>query len=149
MSNKVTQLKTSWLRSKIRKESHQIRKVLSSPESDEEDSRVKPTLVSPTSKLMFGKPNWDPFTTNVTRQIEVILTLTFYSSFCLVTFVVKGSQFGFPNINLDVGETNVGLTLLSSSSLSGEDRTFLIWWDSFLILDLSHDVFNCVTLFDI
>ena len=124
-----------------KEESHQTSKDISSLERDEEDNRVLPTLVSLTSKLMFGKPTWNPFTTKVTRKIRVRLTLTFYYPIFLVTFVVKGFQVGFPNINLDVRETNVGKTLLSSSSLSSEDMSLLVWWDSslswILVLTLS------------
>ena len=55
---------------------HQINKDLSSPERDKEDIRVKPTLVSPTSKLMFWKPTWNPFTTEVTRRIGACFKIT-------------------------------------------------------------------------
>jgi len=33
--------------------------------------------------------------------------------------------------------------------LSGKDKSLLIWWDSFLILDFSFDIFNCVCWFNI
>ena len=32
---------------------------------------------------------------------------------------------------------------------SGEDKSLLIWWDTFLILDFSFDVFNGVRWFNI
>ena len=32
---------------------------------------------------------------------------------------------------------------------SGEDQSLLIWWDTFLILDFSFDVFDCVRGFNI
>ena len=137
--------KTSRLRSKIGKESHQISKDLSSSESDEKDSRVKPTLASPTSKLMLRKSTWNPFTTKVTVKIVENEKLKQTPIFT-VTFVVKGFQVDFLSINLDVGEANVGLTLLSFSSLSDEDKSLLIWWDSFPILDLNLDVLSIVSL---
>ena len=47
-------------------------------------------------------------------------------------------------LDVVVGEGSAVLELLTS-----EDESLLIWWDTFLVLDLSLDVFNSVSWFDI
>ena len=47
-------------------------------------------------------------------------------------------------LNIIIGEGSAVFELLS-----GEDKSLLIWWDTFLILDLSFDVFNSVCWFNI
>jgi hypothetical protein len=47
-------------------------------------------------------------------------------------------------LDVVVGESSAVLELLTS-----EDESLLIWWDTFLILDLSLDVFDGVCWLDI
>jgi len=47
-------------------------------------------------------------------------------------------------LDVVVGESSAILKLLS-----GEDKSLLVWWDSFLVLDLGFDVLNSVCWFDI
>ncbi len=46
-------------------------------------------------------------------------------------------------LNIVIGKGSSIFELLSS-----EDKSLLIWWDTFLILDLSFDVLNGVRSFD-
>ena len=47
-------------------------------------------------------------------------------------------------LNVVIGEGSAVLELLSS-----EDESLLIWWDTFLVLNLSFNIFNGVCWFDI
>ena len=41
------------------------------------------------------------------------------------------------------------MTILIFKLLSSKDKSLLIWWDTFLVLDLGLDIFNGVCWFDI